>query len=614
MLLNIDSLDPLEINQNQLQELVDNLVHAIPQISEHQLRKSAKKTLKVALKTFKVKSGMADSENILGHKFDYYTRKDFAFLEHFNQLLLKKDDLTEAQISSIVKTLAKIKQKRPAQFLKFFAESPQLVPSLAKLLMSLYKVSEASNNKNRQLPENLNCIPELLLLNYNYNKNKIIHDKFGAIRESKLSDQARTDPDVQNAGQPIIDLILELLFSVAKPYRNSILKILVKSLLNDNQAYVREKQSELALELSYTSNVYKNDHLVHAPVVPAEVKPDIMEVEGENLSEEDLYRLAIEMSLNQEREQQQQQQMQQQIESSKSPETQQETSFYFYRFDASEDLFKALLQKTSEITSTLEEHGIIFKLLYKILKMQQLVSHKSQMPFNSNFVNSFAETVFNQLFKSKQENLVNEKDSEAQKLLCYLNLSNICLLSKERKEDKNHKTAKKALKTEPEQNLLVPEGQQQEIQIETTKEEEKQQVETTSLNRVLSLGKEFGNSFVRYFQAQEDNNQSISTWIFTTLTRLFEHFKSGKGTLYCTDNDTVLKKNLILNKISKADVEYYCQIWSPIFRKGDVSKLEGNLFAQIDQDVFIATVLFTCSLINLDFKFSSIGKNIFPHI
>lgn len=614
MLLNIDSLDPLEINQNQLQELVDNLVHAIPQISEHQLRKSAKKTLKVALKTFKVKSGMADSENILGHKFDYYTRKDFAFLEHFNQLLLKKDDLTEAQISSIVKTLAKIKQKRPAQFLKFFAESPQLVPSLAKLLMSLYKVSEASNNKNRQLPENLNCIPELLLLNYNYNKNKIIHDKFGAIRESKLSDQARTDPDVQNAGQPIIDLILELLFSVAKPYRNSILKILVKSLLNDNQAYVREKQSELALELSYTSNVYKNDHLVHAPVVPAEVKPDIMEVEGENLSEEDLYRLAIEMSLNQEREQQQQQQMQQQIESSKSPETQQETSFYFYRFDASEDLFKALLQKTSEITSTLEEHGIIFKLLYKILKMQQLVSHKSQMPFNSNFVNSFAETVFNQLFKSKQENLVNEKDSEAQKLLCYLNLSNICLLSKERKEDKNHKTAKKALKTEPEQNLLVPEGQQQEIQIETTKEEEKQQVETTSLNRVLSLGKEFGNSFVRYFQAQEDNNQSISTWIFTTLTRLFEHFKSGKGTLYCTDNDTVLKKNLILNKISKADVEYYCQIWSPIFRKGDVSKLEGNLFAQIDQDVFIATVLFTCSLINLDFKLSSIGKNIFPHI
>ena len=216
-----------------------------------------------------------------------------------------------------------------------------------------------------------------------------------------MPEEARVDTQVQNAGQPVVDLILEFLFSIAKPYRNAILKSFVKSLFNESQAFIREKQSESALELSYSSNVYQNDHLLHNQNVPSvtekEQKPSLatgdMELEGEGLSEEDLYRLAIEMSLsNQEKEQQQQAS---EIVQELPP---QEPNFYFFRFDASEDLFKSLLQKTTELSTTLEENGIIFKFIYKILKMQQLVCYKAQIPININFVNSFADAVYNQVF------------------------------------------------------------------------------------------------------------------------------------------------------------------------------------------------------------------------
>ena len=199
-----------------------------------------------------------------------------------------------------------------------------------------------------------------------------------------------------------------------------------------------------------------------------------------------------------------------------------------------------------------------------------------------------------------QKSISNEKDLNTQKLLCYLNLANVCLISNESKGDKSSALKMSTLpaKEQLDQPLVdVPMGEGQ----------EPEKIQNSSPpHKTDNLEKDFGASFVDFFQAKENDAQSVSNWIYKMLEKLFEYFKSGQGTIYCTDNDNILKKNLNLEKISKNDIEYYTHTWSPIFRRNDITKREGNIFIQLDQDIFGSIVLFACSL--MAYKFKITGK------
>jgi len=213
------------------------------------------------------------------------------------------------------------------------------------------------------------------------------------------------------------------------------------------------------------------------------------------------------------------------------------------------------------------------------------------------------------MLRVNSDTITAEKNINTQKLLCLVNLTNVCLLSSkklnERKEEKA--TAKglrkeKIIRDSSKTGSLIPEN----IVEENEEADKVAELSDMLLTRQIYLEKVFGERLVEDFQKMEDNDKSISTWLRKVFDTLSEYFKTGKGTVYCTDSETILKKNITLEKVPKSDIEYYTQAWVPVFRKSEVTKNEGNLFVQLDQDIFTALILFLCSL--MSYKFKITGK------
>jgi len=136
-----------------------------------------------------------------------------------------------------------------------------------------------------------------------------------------------------------------------------------------------------------------------------------MEIENDIQSEEDMLNLAIQMSLTQEErriqeENEKSRQEQEKIEEEKPkdsmieelPTEYQRFSFLFARFDISRDLLDILFNNIAEVNTQLEEYGFMFKFIYKILKMQQLVSYKMKVPFDRYFIQALAQTLYQRVF------------------------------------------------------------------------------------------------------------------------------------------------------------------------------------------------------------------------
>lgn len=412
MIFATESLDILEIEKEQLESLINNLTKTIPEITEHLLQKSAKKTLKATLKVYKA-INRVEGQTFLGYKFDYNTLKDFSLFKNFEKQLKDKTQITEDSLVNIINSLNRIQHKRPVQLLKMFSAFPDLLPSLCSVASSFYKEKKPdagnSNFKGAQIPNELICIAEFIILNFNYSKNKVLHLKYSNIENLKLTDDILNDQDIRKAGEPSLNLLFDFIFSIAKTYRNTILKSFVKILFVESQACTREKLTDTVTKIEYGNNLYQSNDLVKyedkEPLISkenAEKSIDNMEVEGENLSEDEMLKLAIQMSLSQEEKKREEEEAQRRQSEIQNPEpiieedsaTPQRYLFSFYRFDLSRDLFDMLFIKIAGVKERFEEFGLMFKLIYKILKMQQLVSYRLQIPMDQKYVISLAEILY----------------------------------------------------------------------------------------------------------------------------------------------------------------------------------------------------------------------------
>jgi len=582
MVFSNDTFNSEEMDNESFETLIQNLTKTISEISNIDLRKSAKRALKAVLRAYRLKNKI-EGQTLLGSKYDYQTLKDFSVFKNFEKLVENKA-MSQDTFSSILKTLNNIQHKRPIQLLKMFSKFPTILDSLVYIATQIYK-DKKLEAKDTDVQTELNYVTELLILNYNYSKNKALYQ---ANPTGDASTAMINEEEVKNAGLSVVNMLYDFLFSIAKPYRANLIKSFSKVLFIESLTCAKERQSEFVAKLEYGSNIYESN----VPKKPA--TENIMAIEADNLTEEEIMNLAIQMSLSQQKDTQEKDQ------------GQGTTQFVqpFYRFDITPDLFDHLLNKLNQVKDHVEDSGATFKLVYKILKMQQLISNKLQVPINDSYISAIANTLYNHMQSIDKSAVSNLKDANLQKLLCYFNLANICLLSKESQKPEKKSTKKTKAPEAPQvsekADLIIPEKSDTEMKTEKT--------ETSNLSKTISLGKEFGIKFTQNLQEKENADQSVSQWLYQFLEALFAHFKSGHGTIYASDNDNVIRRNPPLQKVSKTEVEYLTQVWVPIFKKAEISKREGNLFIELDQDIFISTILFVCSLMTYDFKIADSGK------
>ena len=411
MVFNIESLDSTEADEKLLDDLIANITKAIPEVTDPSLKKSLKRTLKAALKAYKAKKGV-ENQRLLGYKLDYDTLKDFSTFRNYEKQLQSKSQIADEDFSNIINSLSKIQYKRPVQLLKMFSEFPNLSSLLCTAASQIYKERKANStgSKASYSSSELNFIVELLILNFNYSKNKALQQTVPGSEGLKLSDEILDNLNIKKAGESTVNLLIDFITSVPKLNQNSLFKNLLKILFVESQSFVRERQTESVTKLEYGSDIYQSSNKIasSSKVPPQEAPKQIsgnvegMDLENENLSEEELYNLAIQMSLSQEERKLQEENQNNQKAGEKIDEEPQgeqnflpqKHSFSFYRFDICKDLFNMLFRTIEEVQSRLPEYGILFKLIYRVLKIQQHVSCSLQTPMDRLYINSFAESLY----------------------------------------------------------------------------------------------------------------------------------------------------------------------------------------------------------------------------
>lgn len=73
-------------------------------------------------------------------------------------------------------TLNSIQHKRPVQLLKMFSQFPNILESITQIGSQLYK-EKRIEDRSTEIPKELLYITELLVLYYNYLKNKVLFTK-----------------------------------------------------------------------------------------------------------------------------------------------------------------------------------------------------------------------------------------------------------------------------------------------------------------------------------------------------------------------------------------------------------------------------------------------------
>lgn len=245
-----------------------------------------------------------------------------------------------------------------------------------------------------------------------------------------------------------------------------------------------------------------------------------------------------------------------------------------------------------------------------------------QSPIKVEYVQAIVDSLLKQVENSKKISAISDfKNKDLQKLLCQISLTNICLLSRESQSTAEAGGAKKKAKKRRMSNASQkskdsgfiankssedPSGSAAEKMIAEKPADQGPESSAGKAIKTINLGKEFGNKLIALLQGIEDNRGGlISQWLFDTIEAIFAHFQSNQGTLTCSDYDNVVKKELNPPKISKADIEYYSSIWSPIFKRTEVVRREGSIFLELDQDLLTSTILLSCAIVSFGFKIKS---------
>ena len=190
-------------------------------------------------------------------------------------------------------------------------------------------------------------------------------------------------------------------------------------------------------------------------------------------------------------------------------------------------------------------------------------------------------------------------------MVCWLSLINVCLRSKEAKRDPT--------KTDGKTSAMPKEKISKQLTEKDKSAELLRPSATLPAEQRYNLGSEFGKNLAKSLQGVENQRMNmLSSWIYSALEALFENFKAGNGSLYYSSNDMLAecstRKLGQVVKYGRAEIEALSKTWSPIFKKSEVQKKNGNLFTEIDQDLMSNLLIFSSNLISFNFQLVDIGK------
>ena len=381
------NFDVLENSDKFFDDLLNKITTILSNVQDLTIKKVAKTALKNLLNVIRVKQNISQDKIILGHKLDYQTIKDFAIMKNIISNLCNPSSIKLEDYIRIMCTINKIQRKRAPQLQKIFVEFPNfiklLIETASKLLKENQEIVESSTKSNDFLNNEINYLIELLILNYRYQKNKYLHS---ISSDFKLTEELITSPEFSQIGQDNLKSILDLLCTIDKPFKLTYLKNLVQLIYLETASFQKELETGNVGKVEYANDFYKKqgEEQKSSEDFNQRIAMQIEE-EGKDLNEEEMLNLAIKMSLDEEN---RQKEANNTLESKKFV-------FNFYRFDISYDLLKTTLNKIgTEITTNIEEYGILYKLVYKLLKMHHVLSIKASRSYNEPYIQLISNSLY----------------------------------------------------------------------------------------------------------------------------------------------------------------------------------------------------------------------------
>jgi len=386
-------------NRSLVEDLISNIINVTPQLQGKSLLKSAKKTLKAVLRSYNEQNNDIDNGALLGYRFDYKTLKDFSAFNKFSIQLENKDSKPdESAFFSALRYLHKVQLKRPSQLLKMFSELPDLIPKLNSTAGILFKDKKVE--KEVSLPVEFSYLLEILLLSYNYSKNKALNQA----QANTIPDNVKFDDnsnEVANAGISTVKALFDFISMLPKVFRSSIIKILVKLLYSESVEFEKERKLDIGTQIEYYGDIYSagglSSQITNTSLnINKAPSNSGMELESGFDEEDEEMRLAIQMSISEEDSQNNKQDV---ITTVKEPKGISEQlisdvpsahNFKFFRFNVCKDIYEIAFEKIEAVQSKLEEEGLLYKIIYKILKVQHLVSLRTQVPIDNVYADKLA--------------------------------------------------------------------------------------------------------------------------------------------------------------------------------------------------------------------------------
>ena len=393
----------LDITQNDpktIEELISKLKLIVAETKDNSVSRACRMLIKSLLGVQIDIRGIPREDVILGHELNYYTSKDFTMIKNIYQRLHGSSPLSLDELADIIRYVNKVQAKRPAQILKIFAEYPGILTSVVEQLIPHFKEgdqggSETSAKINSFITNEFSSLVDLIVLYYRYSKNTTLARMYPDVEKLSVDDPKLEQVPNDKTSLEVLKLLFDIVINADKSLKMKLLKSLVKTFYVEFYSYLKDKEAKEPLEIQYYGEIYppkpEEEKMQAVKEAAGQINLDDMDIEDEQLME-----MAIQMSMQdkdqiipENRQQQQQEETKQAI---KGPKT-----YHFYPFDIAADLMKFLIDKIKAVNTNVENAGILYNCVYKILKMQQLIASNHQKTLDTKWIDMVADLIYDQV-------------------------------------------------------------------------------------------------------------------------------------------------------------------------------------------------------------------------
>ena len=401
-MLQFTKLDITQNDPKMIENLISKLKLIVSETKDATVSRACRMLIKSLLGVQIDIRGIPREEAILGHELNYYTSKDFTMMKNIYQRLHGPSPLSIDDLTDIIRYINKVQAKRPAQILKIFAEYPGILNSIVEQLIPHFKEgdqgSESSLKINSFITNEFSSLVDLIVLYYRYAKNTSLARLYPDVEKFSVDDPKLEQVPDDKTSMEVLKLLFDIVINAEKSLKMKLLKSLVKTFHVEFYSYLRDKESKEPLEIQYYGEIY--------PPKPEEekmqaIKQAAVEMDLENvgdLEDEQLMEMAISMSLQEKDQICPENQTPSQLQEESKTQTKGPKNYYFYPFDIAVDLMKFLMEKIKAVNTNVENAGILYNCIYKILKMQQIIANKYSKPLDSKWIDIVTNLIHDQVF------------------------------------------------------------------------------------------------------------------------------------------------------------------------------------------------------------------------